>query len=142
MANFPPEWVANFSPESVANFDRNRWPTSPGIRTPGTGAAAPALRIAVLRPPLRGVRARAAPSDGPTYFLDDGLEPLQREVAAHTQGAVVLPAFEPSPGSSWLAMLVRCAVCDQPRLDVRAYRVDLTAELARSGGYQPLRLTP
>jgi hypothetical protein len=32
VANFPPEWVANFSPESVANFDRNRWPTSPGIR--------------------------------------------------------------------------------------------------------------
>lgn len=80
---------------------------------------------------LRDAFADELPAEhGPAHFLDDGLDALRQEVAEHTGGSVTLPERQPSPGSSWLAMLVRCAVCDMARVDVRAYRVDLTAEPA------------
>lgn len=65
--------------------------------------------------------------EGPTHFLDTGLAALRQEIAAHTNGQSSLPDYEPTRGSHWAALLVRCAVCDTPRLDVRAYRVDLVA---------------
>ena len=75
---------------------------------------------------LRDAFAESLPAEqGPAHFLDTGLEELCEEVAAHTDGAATLPPYEPTRGSHWTALLVRCAVCDTPRVDVRAYRGDL-----------------
>lgn len=40
---------------------------------------------------------------------------------------IMLPAYQPTEGASWGAVIVGCAACDRARLEVRAFAIDLVA---------------
>jgi hypothetical protein len=64
-------------------------------------------------------------ANGPTYDPADSVG-LANELCALAGPGVDVPAYAPTPGSRWAAVLVRCPVCQSSRLDLRAHFVDLT----------------
>ena len=112
-------------------------------RDTGHSAAACADRPAGFLPPfwaaLRAAAGDELPAQeeqGPTYDPAESTDGLRGELRGLFGRDIPLPAYEPADGSSWCAVIVRCAGCGRRRLDVRAFKVDLVTAPDLAG---PLR---
>lgn len=75
------------------------------------------------------------PPDGVCYA--PGAAGIGEEIAKVTGKHVVLPAFEPVPGTLWSAVVAACGRCRELRVAIHPYLVDL---LARPGLLETLKL--
>jgi tetratricopeptide (TPR) repeat protein len=79
---------------------------------------------------------RVPSESGPSCDPAQGTDGLREELHRLCGGEITLPAYAAAKGASWGAVIVRCAACDRPRLDVRAFKVDLVVVPELAG---PLR---
>lgn len=112
-------------------------------RATGQSAAAPAGKPAAFLPPFWAAFREAAGDEVPAeeeqgvpYDPAEGADGLQGELRRLFGRDIPLPAYGPTDGSSWCAVIVQCAGCGRRRLDVRAFKVDLVTAPDLAG---PLR---
>jgi len=63
--------------------------------------------------------------EGPCYDPASDAVALAAELNSLLGRTIELPAYQPTAGSLWCAMILACANCGSPRLGIRAYFIDL-----------------